>query len=124
MGGEGRGRNRRPIDGFRPGKEPGHLQKRRAKARLGEDASWAQEKMIDAVGDQSPDQVRAMVKRWLRVLLAAALALAVLGALLYPWSVVAGVAVHVLALGAAFFWFRLRTKREEFVKTAEWVRRG
>lgn len=122
MGGEGKGRNRKPIPGFRPGKEPGALRKKRAKARLGEDASWAQKKMIDAVGDRSPDEVRAMVKRWAGVLLAVALVLAVLGALLYRWSLVGGIAVHVLALGVAFLWYRLRRQRGQLVEMAEWVR--
>lgn len=122
MGGEDRGRNRRQIPGFRPGKEPGALRKKRAKARLGEDASWAQKKMIDAVGDRSPDEVRAMVKRWARVLLAAVVVLAVLGALLYAWSVVAGVVVHLLALVLAFLWYRLRRQRGQLVEMAEWVR--
>lgn len=122
MGGEDRGRNRQQIPGFRPGKEPGALRKKRAKARLGEDASWAQKKMIDAVGDRRPDEVRAMVKRWARVLLAAVVVLAVLGALLYAWSVVAGVVVHLLALVLAFLWYRLRRQRGQLVEMAEWVR--
>ena len=123
MGSRGRGPNRPPIKGFRPGKEPAHLRKRQAKAQLGDDANWAQKKMIDAVGDRSPDEVRAMVTRWSRVLLAAAVVLAVLGAFLYGWSIVAGVAVHVLAFVAGFIWLRLRTNRAELVKMAEWVGR-
>lgn len=99
------------------------MRKRRAKARLGDDASWAQKKMIDAVGDQTPQEVRAMVTRWTRILLAVALVLAVGGAFLYRWSWVAGVAAHALALGAGFFWFRFRRQRENFVQTAEWMRR-
>jgi len=34
-------RSQRPIKGFRPGKEPAHLKKRRAKARLRGDADLA-----------------------------------------------------------------------------------
>lgn len=124
MEGGGKGGGRRPMDGFRPGKEPDHLRKRRAKARLGDDASWAQEKMIDAVGDQNPDEVRAMVKRWSRVLLGVAVGLAILGALLYGWSVIAGIAVHVLTLGVGFLWLRLRKQRSQLVQMAEWVRRS
>lgn len=119
-----KGGRRKPIKGFRPGKEPAHLRKRRAKGKLGEDASWAQKKMIDAIGDQGPDEVRAMVTRWARILLATAVVLAVVGALLYGWSMVAGVAVHILAFAAAFFWLRLRTQRSNLAEMAEWVRRA
>jgi len=111
------------VKGFRPGKEPPELREKRAKARLGEDASWAQKKMIETVGDRTPEEVREMVTRWTRILLAVAVVLVVGGALLYPWSLWAGIAVHVLALGAGFFWFRFRQQRENFVETAEWMRR-
>lgn len=111
------------VKGFRPGKEPPELRKKRAKARLGEDASWAQKKMIDAVGDQSPEEVRQMVTRWTRILLAVAVLLAAVGAFLYRWSLAAGVATHVLALAAGFFGFRFWQQRENFVETAEWMQR-
>ena len=42
-------RSQRPIKGFRPGKEPGHLKKQRAMARLGSDASWVQKQTVEAV---------------------------------------------------------------------------
>lgn len=123
MEGEGGGGGRRPIDGFRPGKEPPELRKRRAKAHLGDDASWAQKKLIDVVGDRSPDEVRTMVGRWTTGLLVATVVLAVLGALLYGWSLVAGIAVHVLTLAVGFLWFRLRKQRTRLVEMTEWVRR-
>lgn len=127
MGRDGKSdRNRKPrsMKGFRPGKEPEHLRKKRAKARLGKDATWAQKKAIDAVAGRSPDEVRKLVGRWTKILLAVALALAVAGALLYRWSLAAGIAVHVLAFAAGFLWLRLRTQREELVKMAEWVRQA
>lgn len=124
MGDEGEGRGGRPVDGFRPGREPPELRKRRAKARLGEEATWAQKTMIDVVGDRSPDEVRTMVRRWSRVLLAAVVVLAVGGGLLYAWSLWAGIATHVLTVGVGFLWYRLRSQRERLVEMAEWVRRG
>lgn len=124
----GRGRKKRTgrgsMDGFRPGKEPDHLRKRRAKARLGEDAGWAQEKMIDAIGDRTPEEVQAMAARWSRGLLIAAIVLALVGAGLYFWSLLAGIAVHVLTIGVAFLWYRLRKQREQLVKMAKWMRRA
>lgn len=122
---EGKGKGRpRPMKGFRPGKEPSELRKRRAKARLNDDAAWTQEKLIDAVGDRSPDEVRTMVRRWTLILLGATVVLAVVGALLYGWSRIAGIAVHVLTFVAAFLTFRLWRQREDLVKLAEWVRRA
>lgn len=124
MGSERKGGGRKPIAGFRPGKEPPELRKRRAKARLGDDATWAQKKMVDVVAGRSPGEVRAMVKRWTTALLVAAVVLAVGGGLLYAWSLWAGVATHVFTVAVAFLWFRLRSRREGLVEMAEWVRRG
>ena len=124
MGRKGRDRDRKPIAGFRPGKEPPELRKRRAKARMGDDATWAQKQMLDVVGDRSPDEVRAMVRRWTRIFLAVGLLLAVVGGLLYRWSLWAGIAVHLLTLAVAFLSYRLRSQRDRFVEMAEWVRRG
>lgn len=123
MGDGGKRRKRKPMDGFRPGKEPAHLRKRRAKASLGDDSSWAQEKMIDAIGDQTPDEVRAMVGRWTTILLASVVVLAVVGGLLYRWSVAGGVAVHFLTVVVGILWFRLRSQRQQIVEMAEWIQR-
>ncbi len=83
--------------GFRPGKEPAHLKKRRAKAQLGADASWSQKQAIDAVAGRSPDEVRSMVKRWSTGLFAGGLLLGVGGLFLYGWSTPAGIVTHVVA---------------------------
>lgn len=119
MGRKGGGGGRQQVRGFRPGREPAHLRARQAKAQLGDDANWAQKKLVDALGDKSPSQVRTMMARWTAVLLAIATVLALGGAFLYRWSVVAGVAVHLLAILVFFLWFQLRRKRAEFERLAE-----
>jgi len=96
------------VKGFRPGKEPAHLKKQRAKAELGSRASWAQKAAVDAVAGRSPQEVRAMVRRWRLALIVGAVALGVGGAFLYAWSVPAGVAVHVLAATAAVLAWRVQ----------------
>jgi Flp pilus assembly protein TadB len=119
-GQRGRGQQR-PIKGFRPGKEPAQLRKQRAKQELGGDPNWAQERLIEALADRSPAEARKMMGRWRMVLLAAAIVVAVLGGLLYAWSIVAGVIVHVLALALFLFWFQLRRKQKDFEAMAELV---
>ena len=109
---------RPPVKGFRPGKEPAHLRKRRAKAQLGADASWAQKQAVDAVAGRTPDEVRSMVRRWSIALFAGAVLLALGGALLYAWSTVAGVVVHVVAAAAAFLGYRLRKSGEQLAEMA------
>jgi Flp pilus assembly protein TadB len=124
MGRKGGGGRQQQVRGFRPGREPAQLRKRQAKARLGDDANWAQKKLVDALGDKSPAQVRTMMSRWTTVLLTIATLLAVGGAFLYRWSVIAGVAVHLLTLLVFFLWFQLRRKRAEFEKLAEMLGGG
>lgn len=107
MAARNRGGHQRPIKGFRPGKEPAHLKKQRAKAQLGKDATWAQKKAVDAVAGRSPQDVRAMVRTWSRGLIGGGLVLAVGGAFLYPWAVWAGVATHVVSAVLLFFGYRV-----------------
>jgi hypothetical protein len=121
-GGRGAGGGQRPIKGFRPGKEPTHLKKQRAKAQLGRDASWAQKQAVEAVAGRSPQEVEAMVRRWTTVALAAALLLAVGGFLLYAWSAAAGVVVHVLALALFFLVYRIRKHGQGLVEIAKSMR--
>jgi Flp pilus assembly protein TadB len=119
-GRRGRGQQQ-PIRGFRPGKEPAQLRKQRAKQQLGPDANWAQKRLVDALADRSPDEARAMMRRWRIALLVAVMVLAVLGALLYGWSIIAGIVVHVLAAGLFLFWIQLRRKRRDFETMADLV---
>lgn len=107
------GGRQQPMKGFRPGKEPAQLRKQRAKAQLG-DASWAQKQLIDVVADRSPEEARAMMRRWRTVALVVAIALLAAGLALYRWSVAAGVVVHVLAVAALVLWFRLHRQRAHF----------
>lgn len=102
---------RRQVRGFRPGKEPPHLRKRMAKQDLGQ-MSAGQERLADLFASRSSAEGRALVRRWIVGMLTAAVVLLVAGALLYAWSVVAGVLVHVLALLALFVWWQLGRQRE------------
>lgn len=119
MARHGRGQGpQRPVKGFRPGKEPPQLRKRRAKEQFGE-VNAAQERLIEVFADRTPEESRTLMSRWRMALLAGAVVLAVLGLLLYGWSVVAGVLVHVLAAALLFFWFQLRRQREQLEAMAE-----
>lgn len=108
-----------PVKGFRPGKEPAYLRKQRAKEQLGQDAPRAQDRALDLVADRSPDEVRSLMSRWAVVLLVVGIALGIAGALLYDWSVAAGIVTHVLAAAAIFLWHRLRRQRDQLVELAE-----
>jgi hypothetical protein len=118
----GRRGGQRPIKGFRPGKAPPQLKKQRAKAQLGGDASWAQKQTVEAVAGKSPQEVRAMVRRWSIGLGLAGGALLVLGAFLYTWTVVAGVAVHALAAVALFLAWRVRKQGPGLEQVAQSLR--
>ena len=97
------------MKGFRPGKEPPQLRKRRAKAEPGSDASWAQKAAVDAVAGRTPQKVRAMVRRWSLWLTVGGVATAIGGLFLYGWSLAAGVVVHVVS--ALFFLVAFRVRR-------------
>ena len=112
-------RGQRPMKGFRPGKEPAHLKKQMAKARLGSDASWLQKQTVEAVAGRSPQDVRTMVRKWRVGLVAGAVLLAVLGVFLYTWSVTAGVVVHVLTVGLFFLAYRLKKQGQGLADLAE-----
>lgn len=116
---KGKGRREPQVKGFRPGKEPPRLRKQRAKARLGTDASWAQKQMVEAVGDRSPGEVRAMIRKWSVLLLVMVVLLAVGGVALYRWAVAAGVAAHVIAALLLFLLVRIRRKGEQMVQFTE-----
>ncbi len=108
----------RPIKGFRPGKEPPELRKRRAKQQFG-DVNPAQERLIEAFAGRTPDEARTLIRRWQTGLLAAAVILAVAGLLLYGWSIVAGIIVHVLAGLILVIWFRVRRQRSDLEAMAD-----
>lgn len=108
MAAKKRGGHQRPTKGFRPGKEPAHLKKQRAKAQLGKDASWAQKQAVEAVAGRSPEEVRRMVQRWSLSAIGGAVVLAIVGVFLYGWAVAAGVVVHILSAALLFLGLRLR----------------
>ena len=96
------------MKGFRPGKEPAALKKRRAQAQLGSNASWGQKQAVEAVAGKSPQEVKAMVKRWSTMLFVSGGVLAVGGVFLYGWSTPAGIGAHVLAAVVLFLGYRLK----------------
>lgn len=112
MGRRGGGRGQGHMKGFRPGKEPAHLKKRAAKARLGEDAGRTQEWLVEALVDHGPEGIKRTMGRWSLVLLILAFFLAAGGVPAYRWSLFAGIGIYVLAVVCLFFWYRLRKQRE------------
>ena len=106
------------MKGFRPGKEPAHLKKRMAKAQLGNDATWAQKKAVDAFAGQSPQDVKKMVQKWSMILFVGAVLLAVGGFFLYGWAIAAGVTVHVLSAVMLFLGYRIRKQGDGLAEIA------
>lgn len=98
----------RGVKGFRPGKEPAHLKRQRAKAELGKDASWAQKQTVEAIAGKSTQEVQSLVRRWSLGLGAGGVLLVVLGGVLFSWSRIAGGAVLVVAGALLFLAYRVR----------------
>jgi hypothetical protein len=110
---------RRPMKGFRPGKEPLHLKKQRARARLGSDATWLQKQTVEAVAGRSRIEVERIVRRWSLGLLAGAVLLGLLGGFLYTLAVVAGVLAHVVTVALLVLAYRVRKQGPTLVQMAE-----
>jgi len=106
------------MKGFRPGKEPAQLKKKRARAQLGSNASWGQKQAVEAVAGKSPQEVQSMVTRWSTTLFVGGGVLVVGGLLLYDWSTAAGVGAHVLAGVILFLGYRLRKQGPGLVEMA------
>lgn len=102
----------RPVKGFRPGKEPPELRKKRARQQFG-DVSGTQQQLIELFAERTPEESRALIRRWTLGLLIGAVVLAVLAAALFAWSTVAGVVVGILALVLLVLWWRLRSQRAD-----------
>lgn len=111
-------RPQRPIKGFRPGKEPPQLRKRRAKEQFG-DVGPAQERLIEVFAERTPQQARTLLRRWTIGLLTGALVLAALAALLYAWSIIATVVAGMLAVVLLVLWWRLRRQRPDLEAMAD-----
>jgi len=110
--GTGGSRNR-PVRGFRPGKEPPQIRKQQAKQEFGE-VSASQERLIEMLAERSPEEARKLLRRWRIGLMAAGILLAIVGGLLFAWSLAAGIVVEVLALIALGLWWRMQAQREAF----------
>lgn len=113
----------RPIKGFRPGKEPPRLKKQRAKQRFGQ-VSPMQERLIELFAERTPDEARALMRRWRIGLLTASIALAVAAGLLYLWSLVAAIVAGSLAIAPLVLWWRLHRKRGDLEAMADAVSGG
>ena len=113
-------RGQQPMKGFRPGKEPPQLKKQRAKQQLGE-LSGTQERLVELFAERTPEESRALIDRWLMVLLGFTIALGVAAAVLTLWSTIAAVVVGVLAVVFLVLWWRLKGQRDAFVRMAETV---
>lgn len=111
------------VKGFRPGKEPPQLKKQRAKQQYG-DVTGTQERLIELFAERTPAESKALIRRWLLGLLAAAVVLAVVAGVLAIWSMVAAIVVGVLALLMLFAWWRLYRQREAFEAMADTVSGG
>lgn len=107
-----------PIKGFRPGKEPPQLRKQRAKQQFG-DLSPTQERLVEAFAERTPEEARGLIRRWKLGLLGAAVALAILAAVLFAWSAIAGAIVAVLAIVVFFLWWRVRRQSAELEAMAD-----
>lgn len=108
------------VKGFRPGKEPPQLRKQRAKQQFGELTS-TQERLVEIFAERSPEESRALIRRWLRILLAATIGLALAATGLAFWSVGWAIGVGGLALVLLILWWRLRGQREAFEAMADAV---
>ena len=109
-----------PMKGFRPGKEPPQMKKRRAKQQFGE-MNAAQERMVELFAERTPEESRAMLRRWQIGLLTAGVILAIVAGLLFSWSWIAGSIVGALAVVVLFFWWRFRRQQEAFEAMADAV---
>ncbi len=119
-----RGQGPQPqIRGFRPGKEPPQLKKQRAKQQFGE-VSATQEKLIEMFAERTPDESYRMMRNWRVAFLSAGIVLLILGAVLFAWSVVAGVIVEVIAGAVLFLWWRFHRQRAAFEAMAATVSGG
>ena len=117
----GRGQGpQRPIKGFRPGKEPPELRKRRAQEQFGE-LSGAQRQLVDLFATRTPEESRALIRRWTVGLLAAAVVLLAAAIALFLWSTVAGTVVGVLAVILLVLWWRIRSQRAALETMADTV---
>ena len=108
------------VKGFRPGKEPPKLKKQRAKQQYGELTS-TQERLVELFAERTPEESRALIRRWILGLLIAAIVLALGAGLLALWSWIAAGVAGVLAAVVLGLGWRLRSQREGFEAMADTV---
>lgn len=111
------------MKGFRPGKEPPQLRKKRAREQF-PDAGGAQKRMIEIFAERTPQESRALLRRWRVGFLTGGLVAVVAAALLFAWSTVAGAVVGVVAIILLVIWWRLHSQREAFEALADTVGGG
>jgi Flp pilus assembly protein TadB len=110
MARQSKGPQRRPVKGFRPGKEPPQLRKQAVRQQMGE-MTAAQNRLADIFTSRSPAEGRALMRRWRIGMLVGGVVLLVGGVLLYAWSLVAAVVVQGLALVPLFLAWRLTRQK-------------
>lgn len=113
-------RPQRPVKGFRPGKEPPELRKRRAREQFGE-VSAMQERLIELFAERSPEQARALIRRWMVGMVTAAAVLAAAAVLLATWSTVVALVVGALAVVLLVLGLRIRSQRADLEAMADAV---
>lgn len=123
MAGQKRQGPQRPVKGFRPGKAPPELRKRQAKQQF-RDLTPTQERLVETFAERTPEEARALIRRWTIGLLVGALVLTVLAVALFFWSTIAGVVVAVMAAVVWFVWIRMRRQRTAFEELADAVTRA
>jgi hypothetical protein len=111
------------VKGFRAGKQPKSLSKKALKRQMPE-MNKAQEKLVDLFADRTPEQGRKLIAGWQRTTLVVGLLLSVLTVFAWMWSWIAGVGVGVLAAGAFFVHFQVRSQRSQLEQMAEQVSRA
>jgi Flp pilus assembly protein TadB len=123
MGRRGSGQGpQRPVKGFRPGKEPPHIRKQQAKQQFA-NVDARQERLIEMFAERTPAEAKQLIRSWRNRLLAGAAVLGVLGAVLYVWSLIAGLIAHAIAAVVLFFGWRFHRQRGALEAMADAVNR-
>ncbi|HSH45507.1 MAG TPA: hypothetical protein VK966_06610 [Longimicrobiales bacterium] len=112
------------MPGFRPGKEPPHLKKQAAKQQFGGNLNRTQERLVELFAERTPEESRALIRKWSIGGLVTAIIVALLGVLLMLWSVIAGVIVLILAAGLFYMWWRLNRQRGDLEQMADFIGGG
>lgn len=112
------------MPGFRPGKEPPRLKKQAVKQQFGDNLSRTQQRLVETFAERTPEESRALIRKWSIGGLVGAIAVALLGVLLMLWSTIAGIIVLILAGGLFFLWWRMNRQRGDLEQMADLISGG